>query len=141
MEKIKVAIYGAGEKGRELFEKISKCEDVEVAFFIDKDAENIIEKFGKKVLTLKETSGIKNKDELIIVLAISNVFIHIEIADMIYSEGFSKIIYKDVNCLTNSTNENYDKVMKEGIVPQFVSSYVPKVDGYSKRNLYLKQVE
>lgn len=60
-----IAIYGAGDLGRLLYEEI-RGTDVAVKYFVDRNAEGLHEVDGIPVITVPEISGMEEVDALVI---------------------------------------------------------------------------
>ncbi len=60
-----IAIYGAGDLGRLLYEEI-KNSDIKVSYFVDRNAEGILENEGIKVITVDKIKDMPLVDSIVI---------------------------------------------------------------------------
>lgn len=101
-----ILIYGTGGNGIELYHRLHHHHSI--FGFIDKRADEIRDNFERPVFTLQEISHRLSRDEkenMVVIIAIKNVFIHSEIASELLHNGFSYLIYKPLNILKNRGNE------------------------------------
>lgn len=61
----KIAIYGAGDIGRLLYEEVKES-DIEILYFVDRNAEGIRAIDDIPVITLQDVSNMENVDVLVI---------------------------------------------------------------------------
>ncbi len=60
-----IAIYGAGDLGRLLYDEI-KNSDITVSYFVDRNGEGMLENEGIKVITIDKVKGMPMVDALIV---------------------------------------------------------------------------
>ena len=126
-EETKFILYGAATTGKII---INVFGSERVVGFFDKRFDEINQFEDKPVRNLDYDFG--DKDELVVVVAIKNVFEHEEIAKKIYQNGYTKIIYKPYSLLMGNTDSNlvsisdaWDSIVgKHLLSPHQVSSYI-----------------
>lgn len=105
LKKSNVLIYGTGGNGAGLYNRImSFCK---VLGFIDKRAKKIGTMFDKPVFTIDEVSQRLSTDEkqnVIVIITVKNVFIHSEIVKELLNNDFAFFVYKPLNVLKNRGN-------------------------------------
>lgn len=110
----KFIIYGASTRGKEYYKAITR-NGMEVLAFIDKNALKMQNIDDIPVYGLKELDHLQgSKSEVILIISISNVFLHYSIAEKLFSMGFPYIIYKELE-----DNSIYGKEMNQ--LYQFIS--------------------
>lgn len=114
-----IYIYGAGSAGAELL-SILMANNMNVLGFIDrrKNIENYRQLEVINLFNLKEK--IKEKDEVVIIISVRNVFDHNAIAKELFDFGFKNIIFKPNEILKNvecnsvlTINAAYDELFGE----------------------------
>ena len=92
----KFIIYGASTRGKEYY-KIITQNNMNVLAFIDRNALKIQYVNNVPVYELQDPALLQlPKNEIILVISISNVFYHYNIAEELYNLGFLYIIYKEL---------------------------------------------
>lgn len=118
----KIMIYGAGFLGVNIY-NICKEMGFTVLGFFDKRGEEIGELQGVKVYNIdsKEVDSIDKN--IVVFVAVKNVFEHDNIASKLLAKGFHNIIYKPYAVLTGRGNDEektlnqvYDKFMNKGLI-------------------------
>ena len=90
-------IYGASVRGKEYY-KIIVQNNMKVLAFIDKDASKIQYVNNIPVYELMDLEQIPiSKQEVILVISISNVFEHYDLAEKLNNMGFCYIVYKELS--------------------------------------------
>ena len=92
----KVALYGAATIGHILNQRLQK-QGIDIIGFIDKRAEELVAFDGKPVYAIDNPKI--PRDDVIIIIAVKNVFEHSRIAEILHQAGYSKIIYRPYNVL------------------------------------------
>ncbi len=124
-EKTKIYIYGAATTGA-IFLRNLQMLNLTVCGFIDKRADEIDSYYGFPVYTVDKFNKIRIQD-VVIIVAIKNVFEHEDIAKQLFNVGFSKIIFrpkavvthKNPMLLDRAVNNAYDKLL-DGVNPDLV---------------------
>ena len=92
----KFIIYGASTRGKEYYKVIMR-NNMTVLAFIDKDASKIQYVNDIPVYDLKDLESLSfPKQEIILVISISNVFAHYDLAKKLFDMGYRYIIYKEL---------------------------------------------
>lgn len=92
----KFIIYGAGARGREYYKKIIQNK-MHVLAFVDRNASKIQSINNTPVYEFKELERVLvDKQKVIVVISISNVFQHYDIAKQLYQYGYMYIVYKEL---------------------------------------------
>lgn len=130
---VKFAIYGAQAQGKEILEILNISGWTTVAF-IDRKAADIQTRQGVAVYHPSQIPELLKKySKLIVIISVSNVFIHIDIAEELLRMGVQYIICKNVYSQNNNakvlnhlydelTNPQADKLNKEIEIPLFAKS-------------------
>lgn len=105
----KVIIYGTGGNGLSLA-RMLRNESIQVKYFIDKRADEIVSIEDIPVKNLSELDDIDDKEQYIVFITIKNVFAHSEIASDILKRGYTHIIYKPSSVLRGYSNNTDEKV-------------------------------
>lgn len=98
-----VIIYGGSFVGKSIYDSLLRA-GCAVKAFVDKNADNIMEINGIPVFRLesKEIESL-NKEDVIIIIALTNKKEHILVANNLFDHGFSKLIF-------SSEDENYQSI-------------------------------
>lgn len=93
--------------------------------FIDKRADDIKECIGLPVYSLDKLGNIANP-QVVVFVAVKNVYYHMEIARTLNSLGYKKIIYKTAHAIDGNMNSEerildkaYESIYKTGEIPEF----------------------
>lgn len=89
----KIILYGAAYLGKLFFDTLSS-QGFQIEAFVDARANEISKMKGRPVYSLDELSKQYNGENIIIVVAVKNVFEHSKIASSLVEKGFNKIVYK-----------------------------------------------
>ena len=93
-----IVIYGAGNRGQIFHHNLEKSGFTNIKYFLDENAEKIGKALGKIVVLPKsEQITYVEKSNTVVVISVTNVFQHNEIATMLFSEGYKNIIFKNLN--------------------------------------------
>lgn len=97
-------IYGLGGYGIRLY-NLLKSHECAVLGFVDKRSDKIKDYNGARVYSLKEAGKeIENKENIIALITIKNVYAHIDVANGLFRMGFNYIIYKPISILKGYEN-------------------------------------
>lgn len=102
-------LYGAASSGTLLYEKLQSS-DFFVEGFIDKRADEITELKGKRVYSVREAADCFPVSDIIVIISIKNVFEHSKIAEELYRNGFTNILYKPYTVLNGTGSEEEKKI-------------------------------
>lgn len=111
-----------------------------VIAFIDERADEIKECLNLPVYTIEQFQKGFQKD-LVIFVAVKNVYYHIAIVGNLNKAGFERIIYKSGSIIQGNANKRehildtaYESIIKKGLVPSFSIPIVP----YQKKLIWNK---
>ncbi len=151
LEDYNILIYGTGGNGRILFHKLIR-DEFNVLGFIDKRAEEIGLLEGKKVYNPQtDLKFLKEKEKIVIIITIKNVFAHMKITKELFDIGFSHIIFKSLNVLHDVADKKekeidaiYETVVEARKTNEAIpfGIYVPELDKIEiklKDRLYIKE--
>lgn len=110
-ENREVILYGAATTGGILYKGLCK-QGIYVKAFVDKRAHEIDKYQGIDVLSIEELNSISDKDDIVVIIAIKNVFEHEKIANLLFSGGFQNIIYRPQNTLEGRGTDNENELNK-----------------------------
>lgn len=92
----KFIIYGAGARGREYCQIITQ-NNMQVLAFVDRNASKIQSINNVFVYELNNLEQLSiDKQKVIMVISISNVFNHFDIAKQLFDAGYKHIVYKEL---------------------------------------------
>lgn len=92
----KFIIYGAGARGRKYYEMISQ-NNMQVLAFVDRNASKIQSINNTPIYEMKDLEQVTfDKQTVIVVISISNVFQHYDIAKQLFDAGYKYIVYKEL---------------------------------------------
>lgn len=134
-----IAIYGAGARGYIYKDKLIYNGFSNILFFIDKNAENIQHNDNIPIYTIEniKLEGYKVED-IVIIISVTNVFSHFQIAYELYKNGFIKIIFRPNIVNSKSTellNELYNSIACIDKSVKIEEMYFPK---YSKDEFLIR---
>lgn len=130
LEKKDIVLYGAATMGCIYYEKIYKI-GFNIIGFIDQRGKEIKEIYGLPVFSLENAEFSK---DVVIFIAVKNVFEHTKIANELVEKGYTNIIFRPYNCLIGQgtdeekqINKMYD-LFSEGKICEYHFKYIiPKV--------------
>lgn len=115
----KIVLYGASYIGKVTGTALLE-RGISVVAFIDQRASEIKDCLGLPVYTIDEAKAILSPD-VIVYVAVKNVFYHEEIASNLRTAGFLKLIYKTKEAIdqswtkeSSSLDEIYESIYKKG---------------------------
>lgn len=127
----KFIIYGAGFRGITYCDRLRKLGH-EVIGFIDKNHTSMEQISGLPVWGLESLDVDIEYDNMVILISVSNVFLHFEIARSLLGSGFKYIIFKD--CMNDA--ENNEVIIRNGLFDKITSvMYEKKIEGLNIREV------
>ena len=115
--KTPIGIYGAGSRGQLFHHNLEQSGFINIQFFLDKNAKRFKSILGKDVFTLtSKTLSPQIKANTVIIISVTNVFEHKEIAKELCSVGFENIILKyisdeQISQPVKMVNEIFDNIL------------------------------
>ncbi len=103
----KILIYGAASYGKRIYERFIKRR-YEVVGFIDKRADEVGEFMGLKVLN--PDSDLEAYEDMVVFIAVKNVFEHSHIVKQLIGKGLHKFIYRPYAVLTGMGNDSQKRI-------------------------------
>lgn len=92
----KFIIYGAGHRGRKYYEIITQ-NNMQVIAFVDRNASKIQRVDNILVYELNDLEQLlTDKQKVIMVIAIGNVFRHFDVAKQLFDAGYQHIVYREL---------------------------------------------
>lgn len=136
-EKDKILIYGAATTGAIIYKKLIGL-SYNVIAFVDRRSNEIESYYNLPVWSIDDVKqNCQENDQIIVIIAIKNVFEHERVAKMLWETGCKRIIFRPYNELNGKGTEEdkelnklYNKVM-EGEMP--LGGYIIK--GYEEHIL------
>lgn len=120
----KIYIYGASSAGKRVYCLLEESGNF-VEGFIDQRADTIKLFHEKEVLSIEKLAEkYEEKDKIVIIICIRNVFEHTYIANDLFQNGFTAIIYKSKEILNGREDAHlktidfaYEELINQGRIP------------------------
>ena len=109
--KTPIIIYGAAGAGLKGYHSLKILNYYNVVGFMDKRANEIKYQYGLPVWNIDSILPY-NKEELLVVVCVKNVFEHKKIANQLIENHYNNIIFKPIQILKQETEVNYDAIDK-----------------------------
>lgn len=103
----RILIYGAASYGKRIYQRFIE-NGFEVAGFIDKRADEIREFVGVKVISPEESLHVY--EDMVLFVAVKNVFEHSNIVKYMVTKGLHNIIYRPYAVLTGGGNDAQKRI-------------------------------
>ncbi len=136
---IPVALYGAATIGTLLYNKYKEW-NLNVVAFLDKRADEIESFIGLPCYAIENDA--LAKQDIVVVVAVKNVFEHSRIATKLQRAGYKKIIYRPYNSLNDNgsseeccLNEAYTHITEDNFFDASLYKDVPFVDAQASMPL------
>lgn len=105
-----ILLYGAASIGKLMYQSFYD-RNYKIVGFIDKRADEIQEFCGLPVWSITQVPiQVMDKDNVIVFVAVKNVFEHNSIVKELVQEGFCRILYKPYNALIGNMNSDEIKI-------------------------------
>lgn len=104
-----IIIYGAAGNGLRGYHSLKKINNYNIIGFIDKRSDEIKRQFGLPVWNIDAILPY-NKDMVLVVICIKNVFEHEKIASELIENQYNNIIFKPLQSLMQETKINYTAI-------------------------------
>lgn len=106
----KIILYGAASIGS-IMKQYLELTGYSIEGFLDKRGYEISDYLGKPVWMIDKIPSELNKlDNLVIIVAVKNVYEHSGIVANLVSKGYHNLIYKPYEILSNTADENQEKI-------------------------------
>ena len=129
---VPVALYGAATIGTLLYKKYKEWK-LNVVAFLDKRADEIESFIGLPCYSVE--NDILDKQNVVVIVAVKNVFEHSRIATKLQKSGYKRIIYRPYNSLNdngspeeNCLNGIYSHITEDAFFDAALYKVVPFVD-------------
>jgi len=96
---MKIIIYGAGNCGRYVYNKVIDNTHIDMPFWIDNSLKGGQEIFGKPVISETDFKKLSNEKDVVIIIAIMDDNIRQKICLSLNNSGYSEIYLLDQHCL------------------------------------------
>ena len=105
----KIILYGAAYLGKLFFDTLSQ-QGFQIEAFIDNRADEISDMKGRPVFKLDEMRQHYEGEDVVVIVAVKNVFEHSKIAFALADKGFNKIIYKPYEVIKGKGTSEQEKL-------------------------------
>lgn len=136
---IPVVLYGAATIGTIFYRKYNEW-NLNITAFIDKRAEEIKSFIGLPVYSID--NDVLDKKNVVVIIAVKNVFEHSRIASKLQKSGYKKIIYRPYNALNNNGSEQeillndiYSHITEDYIFDEKLYAEIPFVEASNSLKL------
>lgn len=122
-----ILLYGAATMGTLYGRKLLK-EGFNVVGFLDKRADEITSLIDLPVYSVR--NDIIDKENVVVLLAVKNVFEHSRIAVFLRNEGYRKIIYRPYRAISGDGNEKLNRINNVySLITEQINEAINKISG------------